>query len=81
MNWSLRDAIFTGRSFRDYDALLEWEWKIYYRREGGGNGAEAILGSLLYLALGSVSKFPGAFCAVLSHHRAGVCFSLRYKSD
>ena len=35
MNWSLRDAIFTGRSFRNYDTLLVWEWKIYYRKEEG----------------------------------------------
>ena len=31
MDWSLRHAIFIGRSFRTYhDTLLVWEWKIYY---------------------------------------------------
>ena len=30
MNWSLRDTIFTGRSFRDYDVPLVWERKISY---------------------------------------------------
>ena len=44
MNWSLRDTVFTGRSFRDYDTSLVWEWKIYYTvlcfsiRCGGGGG-------------------------------------------
>ena len=26
MNWFLRDTVFTGRSFRDYDTSLVWEW-------------------------------------------------------
>ena len=44
MNWFLRDTVFTGRSFRDYDTSLVWEWKIYYTvlcfsiRGGGGGG-------------------------------------------
>ena len=29
-NWSLRDTVFTARSFRNYDTSLVWEWKIYY---------------------------------------------------
>ena len=30
MNWSLRDAVFTGRSFGDYATSLVREWKVYY---------------------------------------------------
>ena len=47
MNWFLRDTVFTGRSFRDYDTSLVWEWKIYYTvlrfsiRGGGGGGGDA----------------------------------------
>ena len=82
MNWSLRDTVFTGRSFRDYDMSLVWEWKIYYTvlcfsiRCGGEGG-----GVMPHLALG-VWRVPGAFSGVLSHHRGwGVVFTLVQADD
>ena len=82
MNWSLRDTVFTGRSFRDYDTSLVWEWKIYYTvlcfsiRGGGGGG-----GAVPQHARGG-GGVSGAFSGVLSHHRGwGVVFTLVQADD
>ena len=79
MNWSLRDAVFTGLSFGDYATSLVREWKVYY--------------SLVFwhrwrwcqgpcpISRFGVWRVSGAFSDVLSHCGIGVCFSFWYRWD